>query len=231
MIYRLIYLSIAFCLISGISYGQFGLNVRYSTNDFNDWSGITTAASGGPIWESNLEFALDYWFKPSEYRAEYYLEGSYANTKTTFGNRVYQLNSYGFGVKSNIYILDFKGDCDCPTFKKEGGLFKKGFFLQWNAHGAYWNKQAEFLGDSDTNIAFDLGAGAGIDIGISDLLTITPYATWQYYPWLTWEQFGLRHGIGGIENLNAKTTVTMIKFGVRIGFRPDFLKEQRVLRR
>lgn len=210
---------------------QFGINVKYSSNDFNSWSGITRVASGGPIFENHLEFSLDYWFKPGEYRAEYMIEGTYGSSKTTLGSREYSLNMYGFGVKSNLYIFDFKGDCDCPTFKKEGDFFKKGFFLQWSANAAYWQKEVNIFSEGDNNVAIDFGAGLGIDIGVSDLLTISPIISYHYYPWVTWEQFGLRHGVGGLDNLNAKINVSMLKFGVRIGLRPDFLKEQRVLRR
>jgi len=211
---------------------QFGVNVRYSTNNFNNWSGITRTASGGPIFENHLELGLDYWFKPNEYRAEYLIELSYGNQTTTLlGDREYSLDMYTFGVKSNLYILDFRGDCDCPTFKKEGNFLKKGFFLQWSAHAGYWQKAVNIFNETDTNLAIDIGGGIGIDIGVSDLLTITPVLSYQYFPWLTWEQFGLRHGIGGLDNLNAKINADMIKFGIRVGLRPDFLKEQRVLRR
>lgn len=231
MVFKNIFYSLLFLVISQSLAAQIGVVARYSSNNFNSWSGITTAASGGPIWENHLEFAIDYWFRPGEYRAEYLIELSYMSKTTTLGNREYSLDSYGFGVKSNLYIFDFLGDCDCPTFKKEGGFFKKGFFLQWNSHVAYWQKDVNLFTEADPNIAIDIGGGAGIDIGISDLLTITPVITYQYYPWVTWEQFGLRHQIGGLDNFNSKINASMLKVGVRVGFRPDFLKEQRVLRR
>ena len=228
---KLIFSTILLCIVY-TSQAQFGVNVRYSSNNFSAWSGITQAASGGPIFENHLEFALDYWFKPGEYRAEYLLEAAFSDQTTTLlGDREYSLTTYTLGVKSNLYIFDFKGDCDCPTFSKQGGFFKKSFFLQWNANIGYWQKEVNLFGESNNNLAVDIGGGLGFDIGISDLLTITPTLTYQYFPWLTWEQFGLRHQIGGIENLNAKITATMVKFGVRIGLRPDFIREQRILRR
>jgi len=210
---------------------QFGINVKYSSNNVNDWSRITRQESDGPIFENHLEFALDYWFKPGEYRAEYMIEGTFASHTTTLGSRSYTLDIFGLGVKSNLYIFDFRGDCDCPTFKKEGKLFKKGFFLQWNANAGFWKKNASFFNEGHNNIAFDMGAGAGIDIGLSDLITITPFVTYQYFPWLTWEQFSINHGIRDDQNLNAKITASMLKFGIRLGLRADFLREQRILRR
>ena len=231
MVFKKYFYTALFLILTQCIFGQIGVITRYSSNNFNDWSGITRAASGGPIWENHLEFGVDYWFKPGEYRAEYMVELSYINKTTTLDTREYSLTGYVFGVKSNLYIFDFLGDCDCPTFKKQGGLFKKGFFLQWNAHAGYWHKDVNIFTEGDPNMAIDVGLGAGIDIGISELLTISPVISYQYFPWLTWEQLGLRHGIGGIENLNAKINASMFKIGVRIGFRPDFLKEQRVLNR
>ena len=233
MVFKKIFFSVLFLILSHSLIGQIGVIARYSSNNFSDWSGVTRAVHNGPIWENHLEFGLDYWFKPGEYRAEYLIELSYLSKTTSYGNWDYNLSGYTFGVKSNLYIFDFLGDCDCPTFKKEGGFFKKGFFLQWNAHAGYWQKDIGRAMQTlaDPNVAIDFGIGAGIDIGISELLTISPVITYQYFPWLTWEQFSLNHGIGGLENFNAKITAGMFKVGVRIGFRPDFLKEQRVLNR
>ncbi len=221
-------LLLIFCLTT--SYGQFGFNVRYALNDFNEWSETTTTFSGGPIWENNLEYAVDYWFRPGDIRMEYSVEGTFGFANTSLGTREYNLNSFGAGIKSNIYIFDFFSDCDCPTFVKDNDLFKKGFFVQWNANAALWSKREDELQADHNNLALDVGAGVGFDIGISELLTVTPYVTYHYYPNVNYDQFNELHGNldTAIDN---QTAVTRLKLGIRIGFRQDYKKEQRILRR
>lgn len=215
---------------------QWGLNLRYSSNDFTDWSDISTQVNGGPIFENHFEVGVDRWFKPGTMRAEYMLEASFGRASTSltppgFSTAgVYTNTMFGLGSKSNIYIFDFFGDCDCPTFTKQGTFFKKGFFLQWNAKVNYWLKDANFFVRGDNGVTVDVGGGIGIDIGISDLITISPVITYHYFPWITWRQYGLQHG-RTIQNLNDKITATMFKFGFRIGLRSDYMKEKRVLGR
>jgi len=217
-----------------INYGQFGINIRYLSNDFNEWSDLTREFSGGPLWDNNLEFAVDYWFRPNEIRTEYYIEANvgFANTDFTnssLGSRHNDLKSFGLGIRSHVYIFDFKGDCDCPTFKKEGGLFKKGFFLQYGVGAGLWNKTAE-SGSNDNNVAVDLHLGAGIDIGISDLLTITPYASYHYLPNVNYTGLIESYDLTDIDGNNS-TYVTRFRVGLRIGFRPDFLQDRRAMYR
>ncbi len=224
--------NIAICLLligANISYSQFGINIRYLSNDFNEWSDITTEFSGGPIWENNVELAVDYWFRPEEIRTEYYVEGTLGLASTSQGSRQYDLTTFGLGIRSHVYIFDFRGDCDCPTFTKEGGLFKKGFFLQYGVGTAFWLKNADPDPDHN-NLAIDLHAGAGFDIGVSDLLTVSPYVSYHYIPNVHYDGFIQSHDITDMEADN-RTSVTRFRVGVRIGFRPDFLQERRALYR
>jgi hypothetical protein len=212
-----------------INFGQYGLNIRYLSNDFNDWSDVTREFSGSALWENNLEFAVDYWFRPEEIRTEYYVEGTFGLASTSSVGREYDLTSLGLGIRSHVYIFDFKGDCDCPTFKKEGGLFKKGFFLQYGVGTAFWLKSAE-PGPDHNNVAVDLHIGAGFDVGISDLMTITPYASYHYLPNVNYDGFVQTHDFTDLDADN-NTSVTRFRLGVRIGFRPDFLQERRAMYR
>lgn len=236
MFIRNFILSLTFALSFAQLQAQWGLNLRYSSNDFTDWSTISKSVTGLTVFEDHLEFGLDYWFKPGEMRAEYMMEASFGKASTILsappgGTDIKYTNTMiGLGSKSNVYIFDFFGDCDCPTFTKKGNLFKKGFFLQWNAKVHYWLKDASFFARGDNGMTVDVGGGLGIDIGLSDFLTISPVITYHYFPWITWRQFGLQHG-RTIDNLNDKITATMFKFGFRIGLRPDYMKEKRVLGR
>ena len=238
MIFRNVILT---CCMIGIclhTYAQFGMSARYATNDFGYWSEVVEGINGGSLWDNNMELAIDYNFRrPLDQRVEFFIEGRYLSNSTALispgGNEsVYNFNGFGLGVNTNVYFLDFNGDCDCPTFGKEGGLLKKGLYLQFNAAASYWNKEATFLANTnDSSILIDVGVGIGLDIGISNLLTISPIATVNYYPIATWEGFALEQGILNRSNPNSNTSISMLKFGFRIGLHPDFIKERRVLNR
>lgn len=96
--------------------------------------------------------------------------------------------SLGFYFNTNIYIFDFAGDCDCPVFSRDGNFFKKGFFLQISPGVNYHNyRYVENDGFpeprviEDDNISYSLAAGAGIDIGLSEHITISPYFRARYH--------------------------------------------------
>ncbi len=231
---------LAFCLLgmSMHSYAQFGVSARYSTNSYGFWSELTEGINGTSLWDNNMEFAIDYKFRrPGEKRVELFLEGKFLSNSTSMispgGNdRIFNMKGFGLGLNTNVYFLDLNGDCDCPTFGKEGGLVKKGLYLQFNTAVSFWDKEAEFFSNTnDSSLLLDVGVGLGLDIGISNLLTISPLATISYYPLATWERFALEQGILDQANPNSKTTISMFKIGVRIGLHPDFIKEQRVLNR
>lgn len=73
------------------------------------------------------------------------------------------------------YPLDFVNDCDCPTFSKKGEWLKKGLFIQiipaWHYSPDQELKPTSF---------FSAGIGGGIDWGISDFLTLSPYAGYEF---------------------------------------------------
>jgi len=223
--------------ISAYCFGQFGITTKYSFNNYNHWSDVTESINDSRLFENHLEFALDYRFRPGEKRIELFMEASYLNNSTSMispgGNdRVFSMNGFGLGLKANVYFLDFHGDCDCPTFGKEGGFLKKGLFLQFSTAASYWNKKAEFFSDpTDSSLLVDIGVGIGLDIGISNMITVTPIASVNYYPFATWEQFAIEQGLLDQSNPNSRTTISMFKLGVRIGLHPDFIKERRVLNR
>jgi len=223
--------------INTVIHAQFGVTVRYSMDNFDHWSTVTEAINGEELWTNHIEYAVDYWFKPGKRRAEYSLEGKFLRTSTDQispgGNqRKYNLSGFGIGVKGNYYILDFGSDCQCPTFSKEGNLVKKGLFLQLNGGLTYFRKEAEFFANpKDNSVGLNVGFGVGLDIGVSDMLTITPVVNYVLYPLVSWDRYGLQHGILDQTNPNSTTKINMLQLGVRIGLHPDYLKEQRVLRR
>jgi hypothetical protein len=129
-------------------------------------------------WKVGNEVAVGYWFRLPEKRVEF-LPTVYFASSSTDDNVVdrtqIQLREYGFEFKVNVYPFDFGGDCDCPTFGKQGPQLEKGFYIQLSPGYAVYDLNGEgFEFGSGNGITY--GGGIGLDIGLSNLLTITPYA-------------------------------------------------------
>lgn len=97
-------------------------------------------------------------------------------------------SSIDLDLRTSIYPFDFGGDCNCPTFSKQGHLFKKGFFIEVAPGiGMQTFKRTEGLQEptdlfpiQSDQLIFKLGGAIGLDIGISDHFTLTPMLS------LTW---------------------------------------------
>lgn len=88
----------------------------------------------------------------------------------------------GSGVQATFdfraYPMDLYGDCMCPTFSRKGQVLQKGFFLEAGVGGFYLDQSIGL--ESNAGGSFLARVGAGIDIGLSRRLTITPGARIQY---------------------------------------------------
>ncbi len=148
--------------ISSKVHAQLGVSVAYNkvleTGDLTD--------------DKDISVAVDYWFRLKTKRIEFQPEFYYA-----FADYGYLTQRMGGLLKMNIYPLDFTGDCDCPTFSKSGATFKKGWFLQTGFGVQYINR--EVYGDHQTQWKFMLGTG--VDFGLSNYLTLTPYVQYQMH--------------------------------------------------
>ncbi len=173
------------------------------------------AALGG--WQ----LGADYWFRLKQKRIEFTLEASYSTLSESglrAGNEL-EIAAYGLQLNTNLYPLDFGSDCNCPTWSKNGDVFTKGFFIQLIAGGAFQDKQlvSPDFSSEQKDLALKLGAGIGLDIGISDFFTVTPLVRYVYFPNLNWE--GIATDTVGKDN----TSGSQIFAGLRLGFRFDEL--------
>ncbi|MDX1684614.1 MAG: hypothetical protein R3275_05210 [Saprospiraceae bacterium] len=156
-------------------------------------SGIYNFHQGADVWDneinSNAEHiksdgfgvSLNYWFRLKDYRVEFlpelmYLAGNRSAAlldDTPIDHEWQQLALY-FNV--NIYPFDFEGDCNCPTFGKDGGFFEKGFFFQLSPGAGYYiNETKSSEARESSGVAFLSGIGAGLDVGVAEYFTITPF--------------------------------------------------------
>lgn len=213
---RYLILSLLVATVSSLS-AQFGVSSYYNLNqtrteDFTTQTGLFFADM-----DNGAEVAVHYWFRLKNQRIEFSPTIYYATAETVEAES--NFNEYGFQFKTNIYPFDFTGDCDCPTFGKQGPALQKGLFLQlspgYSRYSFAWQPEA----DRENSGGFSLGAGIGIDFGVSNFLTISPFA-------------GLRYGFASYNEINVNDVVnappiiksaklTTIQLGLTATFRFD----------
>lgn len=203
---------------------QFGVNGKYLSPQ-NDWQ-ISAAFSGQEtntqLYDRGWSAGVDYWFRLKNFRVEFLPELNYtliSNSTPNFTQNKASIYSLFFNV--NVYFLDFAGDCDCPTWSKEGPTLKKGLFLQLSPGLSYWDAQVGVGDDVLANrpTVFSIGAGLGFDLGISDLVTITPMVNARFFPNVSLQTLSDTD----TESFLVKETASplFISGGLRLGFRLD----------
>ncbi len=213
---------------------QVGLNVGYrslsiATEDNEITKDLDLAGIAG------FHAGLNYWFRLKKYRVEFSPEVSYSRFKfegdiLEQGRFQFQSSYANLQFHTNIYPFDFAGDCDCPTFSKQGPSLAKGFFVQLSPGLSYINNQATALSgaiaDPETNqqagLAISLGLGLGLDIGVSDFLTITPMVRYEYYS----QDAELNRYLfpNTTVDLAGRSSLSQLFAGVRMFFRFDELR-------
>ena len=164
---------------------QFSASALYSSNNSDI---IDQNLPFEAISPASVELGLAYWFRLKSKRVEFLPELSYAFYLDSGNNRPQTFKSASalhFSFNTQIYPIDFHSDCNsCPTFSKDGGLVKKGFY--WIISPGISSYNFEFFdgimgeeGAKIENVALRIGLGAGLDIGLSNLLTISPFARYN----------------------------------------------------
>ena len=129
-----------------------------------------------------------------------------------------------FNLKTNIYFLSLEADCDCPTFSRDAGILEKGLFVQIAPGISYFQSKAEAasLVSEGNGTNFKLGLGLGVEIGLSDYLTITPIVKYNRYFNVDWED--LTNQMANISQQEVtfdydKSTINQFYAGIRIGIK------------
>ena len=212
----------SFCLLLWLSASaQFGVKASYNFHS-SPLDVITSNADNNlPAVDNAPEIALNYWFRLPTKRVEF--TPTIFFSPTNISNTPNKLNMYGAEMKVNVYPFDFGGDCDCPTFGKQGPHLEKGLFLQLS--GGYARYQP--AGASEASIVANgrgatFGAGVGVDFGLSNLITLTPMASFRRGP-------GLYEGIPFTDENDeplafGKKSLTTYQLGLQLSFRFDHKK-------
>ena len=157
-----------------LCFSQIGVNVRYlfGKSDILELENIS---------QDGVHASAEYHLRLKEKRLEFRPGLGY---RFTFNSSSYDghIRSFDFDIGTAIYPFDFGGDCDCPTFSKQGNLVKKGFFLELTPGVGYQilSRLRSEPDDPDKlpirskNFIWKMGGAAGLDIGLSDHYTLTP---------------------------------------------------------
>ncbi len=204
---------------SGLS-AQIGVATYYNVNTLRN-AAINEAFTGDYL-NNGPEIAVNYWLRLPNKRVEF-LPTLFYNQADIRSERA---TNYQFGVqlKTNIYPFDFGGDCDCPTFGKQGPQLQKGFFVQiapgYTINRMNYDEELTIAGErvsSFSNSFLTLAGSVGIDIGLSNFLTVTPTV-------------GYRVGFGGVDEIDFSSSGVIdseplypatLQLGLHLGFRLD----------
>ncbi len=183
--------------------GQMGLRLQGLTGQGNQLSGLEESRFMTTGWESGAY----YWFRLKDLRIEFFPEVHYGRLQWSDAP-VARQSVAGIGMPVSLYLFDLKSDCDCPTFSKQNDLFEKGFFVQ--VAPSISNLSTTGLVEPSGHLwTVRAAAGIGLDIGVSDMVTITPLLHYVH----------ALHSWGRAELL---LPTHSWRAGVQATFRPDY---------
>ncbi|MBL7831510.1 MAG: hypothetical protein JNK41_10815 [Saprospiraceae bacterium] len=160
-------------------FSQIGLQVQWQKYQDTSYT-LLQSAFNETIQSSQIGAGIDYTFKLKNYRVEFfptilYFSNNLRKTNILGEENNTKITSFGFQFNTHFYFLDIEGDCNCPTWNKDGDFIKKGLFA-WVSLNAY-NSHFSLNQASEKNVfSYGVGAGLGLDIGLSKNITLTPFA-------------------------------------------------------
>jgi hypothetical protein len=174
---------------------QIGIRANYGRSNFAQFEEqalkfLPTKNTG--FLNSSSSFGLDYWFRLKKRRVEFLPEIAYTSYgKTELNNNMaYDAQSFDFYFNTQIYLLDLAEDCNCPTFSKQGNTIKKGFFFHIAPMVKYFSfgGKSEFGPVNSDAVTVGIRGGFGLDLGINDLITITPMIAYERSSMANWKE-------------------------------------------
>jgi hypothetical protein len=158
--------------------GQIGFQTMTGYNYFPE---NTKGETVHPVNSLHYSVGPSYWFRLKNRRIEFNPAISFDYSKSDYesnslGNLSLEEKSFVLSLPILIYPLDFNNDCNCPTFNKGGQFFEKGFHFMIYTAMPYTSRKITGTNSAETKstAGFQLGLGAGIDIGLSRKWTLSP---------------------------------------------------------
>ncbi len=224
------------CLLgfSNMAYAQFGAGVRYSKISDGYWQDAFALNGQTGYPDKHISAYVLYWFRLKEKRIEFLPEFGYSTSSGNSGTDELRssFTSAYFLINTDVYFLDFASDCNCPTFSKQNKILQRGIFIEISPGIEMRTLKLEYtaVDGSPATRKFQktvpgVNAGLGFDIGISDLITVTPTAGINLRTGTAWS--GLEPFLGveqQVSENNSRNQDASPYIGVRILFRPDYLR-------
>lgn len=211
---------------------QLGLTGSYRLNEAPDWAYSAANTDDNSPLGNGWSVGVDYWIPLGQTRVDFLPElnvGQSVQTLSILGSEPFEFTqrAYSLFLNTNIYLLDLEGDCDCPTFSKSGDVFQKGFFLQISPGVSYAQRTTKRVSEAGTifeegTLAYSIGIGAGLDLGLSDIFTLTPMAGFRYYLPSEWDSLDKAFLATGLESFpERESSIRQLWAGLRLGIRLD----------
>lgn len=173
-----------------------------------------------------LALSLDYRLKMQNLRVEVRPEIQWASPQTVTNGNIGTKSRY-IGLWSNVVIFpfDLRGDCDCPTFGRNGNPLQKAFFIE-AAPGLYHTTNTIEISRSPDDIitenqsfAFGFSIGIGLEMKINRNFAFSPYAKTSFFPKMRWPSLQDAAALENLNEVKENSSVTGIQAGIRFGFR------------
>ncbi len=216
---------IALFICSHSLFAQFGINAGLRTNGETNWQYFSDQDD---FLKTGFKVGIEYWFRLKKVRVEFTPELNFSQFKSDITSPlgdVFNLKSniYGLHLNTNIYPLNFKDDCNCPTFKKDGQVIEKGFHFILSPGVNYFDLTINKDSYKTSDIVFSAGLGVGLDVGLTDYLTVTPLVMYHRYFEADWED--LDKALNYLDELPAdastNTSFNQFFFGAKVSIRLD----------
>jgi len=166
---------------------QIGLRASYDHFELDDFQVLLTETQEIRVLPGMAySVGVDYWFRLKNKRIEFLPELNYARSSADLPDGTHIKGQwYSFFFNTNFYLFDLASDCDCPTFSKQSNLLKSGFFMSLSPGVTYatTSSESDRIGSFDpdnSGIIPSIAGGIGLDLGVTDLLTLTPFAEARY---------------------------------------------------
>ena len=214
-----------FCIlsISFTAFSQLDIVANYERPTYSDWDQAVEEQyrSGNKFFEHSYSGGFAFRYYPFPFRMgfvpELNLSYSTESRSNDFFQGDYSMLQVGLYLPVQLFPFDMYGDCNCPTFGKQNDFFQKAIYFKFIPGVAFQSQVLEDLQNSQTtdNIIFSLGAGAGLNFALSELITLAPEISYHYIFNENWDGFSIWHNLPDAMD---HSSANKLLIGLRLSF-------------
>ena len=208
-------------------FAQYGITGGFTKMNVPTWQiPVDTYITGTKSYflKNGVYFEIDRKFGLKNIRIDFYPGVKYNSQTFIIEDSKFKWTLAGFQVTAKFYTFDLNGNCNCPTFGHGGETFKKGFHFTLSPGVDYLflihqanSTENHTIDINQEKIIFSISGGAGLDIGLSELLTLTPVVNLRYFPPVEWKGLTKEVSQGAETGKYDSNQIFQLFGGVRIG--------------